>query len=60
MQVFSSVLGLMSPVSPAGLVSPIKHMVSKLCEFQSETNVKIEELVLALCFLLSALTLQLC
>lgn len=50
----------MSPVSPAGLVSPVKHMVSKLCEFQSETNVKIEELVLALCFLLSALTLQLC
>lgn len=48
--VYSSVSGLMSPVSLAGLVSPIKHMVSKLGEFQSETNVKIEELVLALCF----------
>lgn len=49
----------MSPVSPAGLVSPLKHMVSKLCEFQSEKKVKTEELVLALCFLLSALTLGL-
>lgn len=47
----------MRPVGPAGLVSPVKHMVSKLCEFQSETKVKIEELVLALWFLLSALTL---
>lgn len=50
----------MSPVSPAGLVSPIKHIVRKLCEFWSETKVKIGELVLAPCFLLSALTLGLC
>lgn len=40
----------MSSVSPAGLVSPIDHIVSKLCEFQPETNVETEELVLALCF----------
>lgn len=50
----------MSPVSPAGLVSPINHMVSKLCEFQSERNAKTEELGLALCFLLPVLTLGLC
>lgn len=50
----------MSPVSPAGLVSPVNRMVSKLCEFQSETNVKIEELGLVLCFLLPVLTLGLC
>lgn len=49
----------MSPVSPAGLVSPVNHMVSKLCKFQSETNVKIE-LGLALWFLLPVLTLGLC
>lgn len=50
----------MSPVSPTGLVSPINHMVSKLCEFQSETNVETEELALALSFLLPVLTLRLC
>lgn len=50
----------MSPVSPAGLVSSINHMVSKLCKFQPETNVETEELVLALCFLLPMLTLGLC
>lgn len=50
----------MSPVSLEGLVSLVKHVVSKSCEFQSETIVKIEDLGLALCFLLSALMLRLC